>query len=282
MSQRLQGKIAVVAGADHGNGRAIATALADEGATVYLTGQRSSGVHGAAAASGAVEETAALISARGGTGVPLLCDHGDDDEIASLFLRVRREQGRLDLLVNNLWEGVEELSDTRSAEAFWEAPDGLWDDIFTAVVRAHLGASRRAAPLMIPRRAGLIVNMVSWSFGDYLGGLYCDIARAACIRMAYGIAHELRRYEIAAVAIDLGPTHHGPLAGEDQGDALSCGRTASARRLGQAIAALAADTHIVHRSGSILTVDELAREYGFDIERRSGGSGAAVPRDRSL
>lgn len=273
MSQRLQGKVAVVTGATRGAGRAIAAVLGEEGATVYVTGRSTTADPTASPPlSGTIEETAALVTARGGVGVPVRCDHTNDDDVAALFLRVRREQGRLDLLVNNVWGGFEPHTHPGFDLPFWEQPIELWEKMFVAGVRAHFVASRYAVPLMLPRRAGLIVNTVAWSFGDYLGNLYYDVAKAAGIRMAYGMAHELRPYEITAVAIAPGPMRTERVLEAHARHPIDLSATESPEYLGRAVAALAADAHVIHRSGSILTVAELAREYGFtDIDGRRPG-----------
>lgn len=272
MSQRLQGKIAVVTGASRGAGRAIAAVLGEEGATVYVTGRSTTADPTTEPLPGTIEETAALVTARGGTGVPVRCDHTNDDDVASLFLRIRQEQGRLDLLVNNVWGGFERHSQPGFDLPFWEQPADLWEKMFVAGVRAHFVASRLAVPLMLPRRTGLIVNTVAWSFGDYLGNLYYDVAKAASIRMAYGMAHELRPYEITAVAIAPGLMRTERVLEAHANHPIDLAATESPEYLGRAVAALAADAHVIHRSGSILTVAELAREYGFtDIDGRRPG-----------
>jgi len=273
MSQRLQGKIAVVTGASRGAGRAIAAVLGEEGATVYVTG-RSTTADPAPTdpLPGTIEETAALVTARGGTGIAVSCDHTRDDDVAALFRRVREEQGHLDLLVNNVWGGFERHTQPGFDRPFWEQPTDLWEKMFVAGVRAHFLASRLAVPLMLPRRAGLIVNTVAWSFGDYLGNLYYDVAKAASIRMAYGMAHELRQYEITAVAVAPGPMRTERVAAALAERPAELAELESPEYLGRAVAALAADAHVIHRSGSILTVAELAREYGFtDIDGRRPG-----------
>lgn len=269
MSQRLQGKIAVVTGASRGAGRAIAAVLGEEGATVYVTARSSAAGPTTEDLPGTIEETAALVAARGGTGIPVHCDHTVDDDVASLFQRIRREQGRLDLLVNNVWGGYEHHAGEGFTKPFWEQPPELWERMFVAGVRAHLMASRHAVPLMMPRRAGLIINTVAWAFGDYLGNLYYDVAKAATIRMAYGMAHELRPYEITAVALAPGFMRTERVLEAHARSPFDLSATESPEYLGRAIAALAADAHVIHRSGSILTVGELAREYGFtDLDGR--------------
>jgi NAD(P)-dependent dehydrogenase (short-subunit alcohol dehydrogenase family) len=269
MTERLRGKIAIVTGASRGAGRAIALVLGGEGATVYLTGRSTTAGPATEDLPGTIEETAAAVSVRGGKGIPVRCDHTVDGEVEALFERVRREEGRLDLLVNNVWGGYEEHPGEGFTAPFWEQPLRSWDRMFEAGVRAHFVASRLAVPLMLPRRQGLIINIVAWAFGDYLGNLYYDVAKAATIRMAYGMAQELRPHNITAVALAPGFMRTERVLAAHARDPFDLSATESPEYLGRAVAALAADVHVNYRSGSILTAGELAREYGFtDIDGR--------------
>jgi NAD(P)-dependent dehydrogenase (short-subunit alcohol dehydrogenase family) len=269
MTQRLQGKIAIVTGASRGAGRAIAMVLGEEGATVYVTGRSRSGAPATENLPGTIEETAAAVTARGGTGIPVHCDHTVDSEVEALFDRVRREEEHLDLLVNNVWGGYEEHPGEAFTAPFWEQPLRHWEGMFTAGVRPHFVASRLAVPLMLPRREGLIINIVAWAFGDYLGNLFYDVAKAANVRMAYGMAQELRPHKITAVALAPGFMRTERVLAAHAKSPFDLSTTESPEYLGRAVAALAADKHVFQRSGSILTAGELAREYGFtDIDGR--------------
>ncbi len=186
--QPLRGKVAVVTGASRGGGRAIASVLGEAGATVYVTGRSTRGADATENLSGTIDETAEGVAARGGTGIPVRVDHTVEAEVAALFARVRDEQGRLDLLVNNAWGGYEGYDGATFDAPFWEQPLSRWDAMFAAGVRTHFVAARFAAPLMIERGTGLIAGTVAWAFGDYLGNLYYDVAKAAVIRMAFGMA----------------------------------------------------------------------------------------------
>jgi NAD(P)-dependent dehydrogenase (short-subunit alcohol dehydrogenase family) len=246
--------VAVVTGASRGAGRAIGLVLGEAGATVYLTGRSVRGAPSAAGREGTLEETAAAVEERGGTAVPVRCDHTIADEVESLFARVRREQGRLDLLVNNAWGGYEQRPGEREVPffdaPFWEQPLWRWEAMFTAGVRAHFLASRAAAPLLIEhrdRRPGLIVHTLAWAFGAFLGNVLYDTAKAATARLAFGTAEQLRPHRVAVVA--LAPGHLGV--------------TETPEYLGRAIATLAADPDVLMKTGALLTVGELAREYGF-------------------
>jgi NAD(P)-dependent dehydrogenase (short-subunit alcohol dehydrogenase family) len=257
MSAPLDGIIAVVTGASRGAGRGIAAVLGENGATVYVTGRSVRGGPSAPDRAGSIEETAEEVIRRGGTAVAVRCDHTIDAEIAELFERVRRERGRLDLLVNNAWGGYEQRGDSASTffgTPFWEQPLWRWQAMFDAGVRATFVTSRLAAPLLMAgrhERPGLIVNTIAWAFGAYLGNVLYDTAKAATARLAFGFAHDLRPHLVGAVAI--APGHLGV--------------NETPEYLGRAVTTLAADHDVMRWSGQVLTVDELAREYGFtDID----------------
>src|SRR5262249_22706969 len=154
-------KIAVVTGASRGVGKGIALALGDAGATVYVTGRSDAGGT-TEGLPGTIQETAKAVTERGGHRVAVRCDHKADGHVEALFARVKQEQGRLDLLVNNAWGGYEQYDWSRFTAPFWEQPLGHWAGMFECGVRAHLVASRLAVPLMIPGRRGLIIHTTAW------------------------------------------------------------------------------------------------------------------------
>src|SRR5436305_9562039 len=196
----VAGLIAVVTGASRGVGRGIALALGAAGATVYVTGRSRAG-RTTENLPGSVEETASAVTARGGHGIAVHCDHTADAEVEALFARVGSEGGRLDLLVNNAWGGYERQDWRTFTAPFWEQPLRHWDGMFTAGVRAHLIASRLAVPLMRAAGRGLIVHTTAWDRDHYLGNLFYDVAKTAVNRMAYGMARELRLHNVAVVAL---------------------------------------------------------------------------------
>src|SRR5438045_8545830 len=157
MTLPLAGKVAVVTGASRGVGKGIARGLGEAGATVYVTGRTVE--EGVAPWPGTIGATAEAVSALGGRGVAVRCDHHDDAAFAALFARVQAEQGRLNVLVNNVYSlpGLE----TPGGVPFWELPLEVWDHIHTVGLRAHFVASRCAAPLMVAQQRGLIVNVSS-------------------------------------------------------------------------------------------------------------------------
>src|SRR5262249_5506016 len=153
----LSGKVAVVTGASRGLGKGIALGLGEAGATVYVTA-RSTNTRGASL--GTIEETAGEVTRLGGEGVAVRCDHRVDSEVEALFTRIRREQGRLDILVNNAI-ATSEPRVLWSGQRFWQIPVALWEDLMDVGLRSHFTASRYAAPFMIEQGKGLIINVAS-------------------------------------------------------------------------------------------------------------------------
>ena len=282
----LKGRVAVVTGASRGAGRGIALELGAAGATVYVTG-RSTRVQPAEsygrilalseleALPGSIDETADELTRMGGHGVAVRCDHTQEDEVAALFARVQREQGRLDVLVNNAWGGHETFDGVFEAP-FWEHPLSNWDSMFDRGVRNHLLASRFAAPLMVAQKSGLIAITSFWDRDRYLrGNLFYDLAKSAMNRLAFGMAEELRPHGVASLALSPGWMRtEFVLAGHKTDEAHwherpALARTESPRYLGRAITALAGDAGVMQKSGGVHRVADLAREYGFtDIDGR--------------
>jgi len=282
----LAGRVAVVTGASRGAGRGIAQELGAAGATVYVTGRstraRPADSYGQllalselAALPGTIDDTADEVTQLGGRGIAVACDHTKEDEVAALFARVEREQGRLDLLVNNAWGGHESFTGVFEAP-FWEHPLANWDSMFDRGVRNHLVASRCAAPGMVARKQGLIVTTTFWDRGHYLrGNLFYDLAKASMTRLAFGIAQELQPHGVASVAVSPGWMRtEFVLAGHKTDEAHwqerpALARTESPRYLGRAVAALAGDAQVLDKTGQVLRVADLARAYGFtDIDGR--------------
>jgi NAD(P)-dependent dehydrogenase (short-subunit alcohol dehydrogenase family) len=215
-----------------------------------------------------VEEVADEVTARGGVGIPVPCDHTNDTEVESLFARVRAEQGRLDLLVCNAWGGYMPYSEHQHwfSQPFWEQSMERWEGMFTAGLRAHLVTCRFALPAMVERGRGLIVLTTFTNGRRYLGNLFYDVAKNGVCRMASGLAEELKDTDLAAVALSPGWVRAERMIGltDDQ-----LAQTESVEYIGRAVAALAADPAIARRSGQSLAVGNLAREYGFtDIDGR--------------
>ena len=144
-----------------------------------------------------------------------------------------------------------------------------FDAMFVAGVRAHLMAATAFAPFMVQARQGLIVHTVAWAFDRYLRNLAYDVAKAAIVRMAFGMAEELRPYHVTAVALAPGFMRTERVLVEHGKAPFDLSETESPLYIARAVLALATDPHVLERSGKVLTVGELAREYGFtDIDGR--------------
>lgn len=278
--------VAIVTGASRGAGRGIATELGAAGATVYVTGRSqrdrpATTYHQIQSLShleklpGSIEQTAEEVTAAGGHGVAVACDHTDEEQVRALFERVRAEQGRLDVLVNNAWGGHETFDGVFKAP-FWERSMANWDAMMDRGVRNHLLASRHAAPWFVEQGRGLIVTTTFWDRDRYMAGnLFYDLAKASMTRLAFGMAEELRAHNVASVAVSPGWMRtEFVLAGHQTDEAQwqsvpALARTESPRYLGRAVVALASDPNIMAQSGQVLRVGDLARVYGFtDIDGR--------------
>jgi NAD(P)-dependent dehydrogenase (short-subunit alcohol dehydrogenase family) len=269
--QPLQGKTAVVTGASRGAGRGIALALGEAGATVYVTGRSTRGAPTTENLPGTVEQTAEDVTARGGTGIAMRCDHTVDSDVEQLFARVQQEGGGIDLLINNAWGGYEQHDYRKFADPFQEQPLRHWDGMFTSGVRAALVASRFAASLMLPKKQGLIISVTVWDHDKYLGNLFYDLAKNAINRMTYGMARELKPRNIAAIALAPGfiRTERVAASFEAVGNKEYLNFTESPEYVGRAVVALAADPNVMQRTGQVVTVGDLAKEFGFtDVDGR--------------
>ena len=202
----LAGSVAIVTGASRNAGRAIALALGAAGATVYLTGRSVRGASTTNDPAATLDETAELVAAAGGTAIAVPVDHTVDAEVATLFARVQREQGRLDVVVNNAWVATNCLNGFWSVTPFWELPLQQWDRMVAAGLRSHLVASRLAVPLMLPQQRGLIVDTTTGisPLSAHHAHLFYDTVKVAINRMSSGMATQCRLQGIAVVGLSLG------------------------------------------------------------------------------
>jgi len=260
----LEGQVALVTGASRGVGKGVALGLGEAGATVYITGRTTEEGKAAVSLPGTIYQTAKEVCELGGTCIAIRCDHVDDDQVRDLFQRIYAEQNRLDILVNNVWGGYEFYNDGTefwNETGFWTAPLSRWDKSFQAGVRAHYVASVLAAPIMITRRSGLIVNTSFFVAQRNDRGVAYGVAKAADDRMVACMAHELREYNVAVVSLYPGLVRTESVMKSAQYFDLS--NSESPQFIGRAVAALASDPNIMGESGQVLVAAAVALEYGF-------------------
>lgn len=255
-------RVAVVTGAARGVGRGIALALAETGATIYVTDRESRGRR-YFDLPGTVEDTAEQVDARGGRGIGVVVDHSDDAAVAALFDRVRAERGGLDLLVANAFNG--NALPFRGGP-FWTLALENWLNMIDMGVRSHLVAAWHAAPLLIERRGLLVLTGYSDPDSEVIAGhAFYDLAMTAVSRLARSFAHDLGPHGVTALAVSPGFTRTEAILAEI-GDQLPPG-TDSVEFPGRAVRALFGDPDVSRHAGRTLPVAELASEYGFtDID----------------
>jgi NAD(P)-dependent dehydrogenase (short-subunit alcohol dehydrogenase family) len=272
--QPLLGKIAVVAGATRGAGRGIACMLGEAGATVYCTGRSVRGN----LASGSnrpetINETAEMVTAYGGKGIPLRVDHSVPQEVEALFARVKAEAGRLDILVNDVWGGDELME----GKPFWELSLEKGQRMLRQAIDTHIITARYGAPLMVEQKSGLIVEITDGDSPGYRGELFYDLAKSSIIRLAYGMAEELRPHGVVALAVTPGflrseamLDHFGVTEANWRDGAKSDPHFIASETpyfVGRGVAALAADPNVAQKAGGVYASWTLSDEYGFiDID----------------
>ena len=251
--QRLSGKVALVTGASRGVGKGIALELVEGGATVYITGRT-------------VEDMRYLS----GKGTAIECDHRDDEQVQSAFRRIADEQGRLDVLVNNVWGGYEKMVEGGEftwPRPFWQQPLWRWDAMFAAGVRAHYVAGVYAARTMVAWRRGLIVNISFWAAQAYIGNVAYGVSKAATDKMTADMAHELKSHNVAVVSLYPGLVRTEKVM--ESAAFLDLSNSESPQFIGRAVAALASDPNVLEKSGRVFVAAALAEEYGFnDVDGR--------------
>ena len=263
----LEGKVALVTGATRGVGKGIAIALGESGATVYITG-RSLESDTSNKLSGSLRETQTAIEETGGKCIPVQVDHSDDEQIRNLFERIEREQGKLDLLVNNVFSGVRAIKDAYG-KPFWQSEPELWDQVNNVGLRSHYVSSIYAARLMSGQDQGIICTISSWGGMSYIFGAAYGAGKSSCDRLAADMAVELKPDNIVSLSVWPGIVGTEQIidfaqqANEDgESDPFGDGYNWETPLLtGRAIAALAADPDIMKYTGKMKIVAELAEKY---------------------
>src|SRR5438874_904186 len=178
----LRGKVALVTGASRGVGKGVALGLGEAGATVYMTGRTMQEGTAASKLPGNLPDAAEEVIRLGGKGIAIRCDHRNDSEVEAVFQRIQQDEGRLDILVNNVWGGYEHFSDGTEfwkEKGFWTAPLERWDKMFQAGVRCHYVASVFAARMMARQQAGLIVHISFFAARSDSQGVAYGVAKSA-------------------------------------------------------------------------------------------------------
>jgi NAD(P)-dependent dehydrogenase (short-subunit alcohol dehydrogenase family) len=260
----LSGRVAVVTGASRGVGKGIALALAEEGATVYVTGRTVT--PGSYPLPGTVGETALEVDRRGGKGIAVQVDHADDEQVAALFDQVEKEQGRLDILVNNAFSLPEDLTEP---QPFWQKPLSNWEMVDVGV-RSNFVAAWHAARIMAPAKSGLIVATSGYVGVTYTYGVVFGTCKSAVDRMARDMAVELKPYGVASLSMWLGLTLTERAERNLRRDPTMTAQTVTNPQVGSSvefpgrvIVALAGDPDVMRRSGGTCIAAELAQEYGI-------------------
>ncbi|XP_034411903.1 dehydrogenase/reductase SDR family member 1 [Cyclopterus lumpus] len=266
----LSGWVCVVTGASRGIGRGIALQLSEAGATVYITGRQET----------SLKQTAAQVKERGGNCVPVICDSTKEKDIEDLFERIKREQnGRLDILVNNAYAGVQAIFENMGKK-FWETDPSIWDSINNTGLRGHYFFSVYASRIMVAQGQGLIVTISSMGGLRYLFNVPYGVGKAACDRLAADMAVELKKRGVASVSLWPGAVQtelvtqlvlekETPQGGDPMlKEVFANGESTEVS--GMCIVNLAKDKHLMSLTGKVLLTCDLAKRYGIkDIDGRS-------------
>lgn len=254
LNMNMDGSVAVVTGGTRGVGRGVGRELARQGARVFITGRSAPDR----------ERLDERISA-------IRCDHRVDTQVQAAFNWILNEASAIDILVNNVWGGYEDMVENGNftwPKPFWDQPLWRWDAMFNAGVRAHYQASQLAAPAMIARRRGLIVNISFWAAKKHIGNVAYGVSKAATDKMTEDMATELKPHGITVVSLYPGLVRTEKIM--EAAKFLDLSNSESPEFIGRAIAALASDPDVLRHTGKVLVAATLGKEYGFtDIDGKS-------------
>jgi NAD(P)-dependent dehydrogenase (short-subunit alcohol dehydrogenase family) len=274
MTKSLDGKVALVAGASRGAGRGIAVELGAAGATVYVTGRTTRAHRSEYDRPETLEDTADLVTEAGGQGIPVPTDHLEPSQVRTLVDRISDEQGRLDVLVNDIWGGEKLFA--------WDSP--VWEHdldnglrLLRLAVETHAITNHHALPLLLRNPGGLVVEMTDgtddYNRENYRVSFFYDLAKSSVLRMAFALGHELGPRGATAVALTPGwlrsemMLDHFGVSEDNWRDALDrvphFAISETPRYVGRAVAALAADPEVARFNGESLSSGGLAQVYGF-------------------
>ncbi len=264
----LAGQVALVTGASRGIGKGCALELGARGATVYITGRSTS--ERDHPLPGTIGATVAELTALGGIGIAMACDHRNDDDVMAVFDRIATDHGRIDVLVNNAFLIPPELT---SRQPFWKVPISNWDDMFDVGTRSAYVASVYAARMMTESRRGLIVNISSSGAQEYAWHVAYGVGKCALDRLTADTAHELLPFGVTVMSLWPGFVRTERIDVAEAGGHLPAGLDVSAaespRFCGRAVTAIATDPDMLRWSGRALAASDLAVEYGFrDVDGR--------------
>ena len=271
---KLKGKVALVAGATRGAGRGIAVELGAAGAIVYCTGRSTKQQRSEMNRPETIDETAELIEREGGRAIPVQVDHLDPRQVAALVARIEKEQGRLDVLVNDIWGGDHFIQ--------WNTP--VWEHslenglrMLRLATETHIITNHFALPLLIKNKGGLVVEVTDgtadYNNDHYRVSLFYDLAKTSVVRMAWSLAQELKPHECTAVALSPGWLRSEQML-DNYGVTEENWReatkkqphfiiTETPRYVGRAVAHLAADPDVSRWNGQSLSSGQLAKVYSF-------------------
>lgn len=274
MPGQLEGKVALVAGATRGAGRGIAVELGAAGATVYVTGRSTRAERSEYDRPETIEDTADLVTAAGGQGIAVPTDHLEPSAVRTLVDRIDDEQGRLDVLVNDIWGGEHLFA--------WDTP--VWEHdldkglrLLRLAVETHAITSHHTLPLLLRRPGGLVVEVTDgtaeYNRDTYRVSFFYDLAKSSVLRMAFALSHELGPRGATAVALTPGWLRSEIMLDqfgvreENWRDALErvphFAISETPRYVGRAVTALAADPEVARWNGQSLSSGGLAPVYGF-------------------